>query len=267
MSVITSSSVHSLTLPMTSRQDWYMRCHVIWTSSCTTLRQNGAHTSRPTTKLNASMLTTGMTSVASPTCLITMPENSVRIGKQVASSVSTTRDVLCKLTAPEVTDGKSKSTIHSTIRWTNAKSANVRKECSAGTIIKERVTNALSTRCRISSTRRLITQNSLWICHSLNSTTRLWLAFSKTQTTSLNSWSTRNFRTLQSRNCPTYSTNACSPLRLSMPSLTKELYPIPKWSSSALSSTKDLDCTIHHRLFQISTVIQTHRTHHPHSKQ
>lgn len=103
-------------------------------SICFTSKLNGALLTRSTTRLNATMLTTGRTSEENQTSLTTMPSTCARIGKQELSLESTRKGASFNLLVPEVMDGKSRNITHSRIRRSNVRIRNAEAVVNANII-------------------------------------------------------------------------------------------------------------------------------------
>jgi hypothetical protein len=110
-SVATRTSAHSHTIIRTLGHHWYTKCLVTVSSTSSTLRLSGAHSTTNTTKLSASTLTTGKTSDVSLTYSDTVHLNCVRFDKLALLLKHTSKGFFCKVTAPKAMAGNSSFSI------------------------------------------------------------------------------------------------------------------------------------------------------------
>jgi len=109
-------------------------CRKTLTSTCSTSRQSGVHSTKSTTKHNVTMPTTGKISEESQVSLTITLLTSVRIGKQAPSSVNMKKVASYKQVAQSAMGGKSKSTTHWFIRQSLARRKSVMHLMSVLTI-------------------------------------------------------------------------------------------------------------------------------------
>lgn len=110
------STVPSLTHRLTWRQESYIWCKKMPTTTSFILKPSGAHLTKSTIRPSAIMRITGKISEENLISLTTMHMSSVRTGKPVLLSESMKKVVSCRRLAWGPTVGKSKSTTPSTIR-------------------------------------------------------------------------------------------------------------------------------------------------------